>query len=150
MYPTNYNTKKVFIGDNKYIVAQYTNSTGATVTLSEGRLMGRVFSSNKVLPNVSSATDGSQSPIGVLKGNYTVANNATVNVIVCVKGDVARDMITLGGSDTLATTVTTSVSVTGGGGGAVAVPHGTIEDILRRNSGIYLIAGDELRGTDNQ
>lgn len=102
---TNYDNSNLFLANNRFQTATYTNGTGSSVTLAEGTLMGRVFSNNKVLPQVSTAVDGSQMPIGVLKGSYTVANGASVTVTFCYSGDVTSDMLTLGGSDTLATVI---------------------------------------------
>lgn len=144
MLITNTDTSKVFLGDNEFITATYTNSTGSTVELSEGRLMGRVFSSNKVLPQVSAATDGSQLPFSVLKGSYSVANGASQTVWLCVKGRVDRNKVTLNGSETLAQALTVTDSATN------TVPQGTIEDVLRMRGNIYLVDSSQLTSQDNQ
>ena len=131
---TNYDTSKIFIGNNRYITASYTNATGAAVTLTAGRLMGRVLADNKVLGHVSSATDGSQQPLGVLADTYVVANGATASLAICIGGDIAQEKVILGGADTLATAVSTL---------------GTVGDLIRRNSHINLVAGTEMTGYDN-
>lgn len=106
--------------------------------------MGRVFATNKAYPQVSSATDGSQLPFAVLKGDYTVANGASATVWLCVKGRVDKNKITLGGADTLATALTVTDSATN------TVPQGTIEDVLRSRGNIYLIDSAQLTNQDNQ
>lgn len=141
---TNFDTSKIWLGDNEYITAEYTNSTGSEVELAEGRLMGRVFATNKVLPQAAASTDGSQLPFAVLKGSYTVANGATATVWLCVKGLVDRNMISLASGNTLATALTVTDS------GSATVPQGTIEDVLRSRGNIYLIASEELTSQDNQ
>jgi hypothetical protein len=135
---------KIFIGGNRYKTATYTNGTGSTVNLVAGTIMGRITSSNKVTPQVSSATNGSQVPMGILAAPYTVANGASVTVTYCVAGDVAREQITLGGSDTFATAITVNDSA----GTPNTVPMGTIEDILIR-SGIITVVTTENTFADN-
>jgi len=143
----NYDTSKIFIGNNRYATASYTNGTGSEVTLAAGTLMGRVYSSNKVYPTVSTAVTGSEQPIGVLADTYVVSNGATVTVCYCIAGDVASEKIVFGGSDTIATVVTRTY--TDSGTDTVAVAWGTIGDLLLRNSQIILVAGTELTGYDN-
>lgn len=96
---------RIFIFDNRYAKADYTNSTGATVTLAAGTLMGRISATQKLLPHVSSAVDGSQFPVGVLAEDYVVANGATQELAFCNYGDVVESAVILGGADTLATVI---------------------------------------------
>lgn len=144
MLTTNFDTTKVFIGDNTYISATYTNSTGSEVTLSEGRLMGRVFATNKVLPQVAASTDGSQLPFAVLKGDYTVANGASQTVWICVGGRVDKNKVILAAGNALTTALTVTDS------GAATVPQGTIEDVLRMRGNIYLVETAANTANDNQ
>lgn len=102
---TDYNFEKAFIFDNEFIRGQYTNSTGSEVTLSIGRVMGRISASGLFLPLVSTASDGSQFPVGILAENVTVANNATVNINICVKGDVNQNVLSFASSETLDTVI---------------------------------------------
>lgn len=134
MLINNYDTSKLMIGGNTTQQVTYTNSTGSTVALASGRLMGRVSTSQKVLPHVSTATDGSEQPIGVLIEDQSVANGATVTLTICDGGEVAEGKVVLGGSDTLATTIN-GVS---------------IRDLIARNSHIKLRPATELTGYDNQ
>ena len=144
MLTTQFDYSKLFIWSNKFRTASYTNPTGSPITLTAGTIMGRVFSTNKVYPQVSTATDGSQVPMGILQNTYVVAGSATVTVSYCVCGDVAREQIILGGSDTFATVISLNDSASP----ANTVKFGTIEDILIR-SGIVTVATTENTIADN-
>jgi hypothetical protein len=135
MLIVNHDTKKIFVWGNRFSKAQFTNSGGSAVTLPAGRLLGRIGASQKVLPHVSTAEDGSEQPIGVLGDDYTVAAGATIEVTYCDGGDVAEEKIILGGSDTLSTLVDDT----------------SIRDAIARNSHIKLVASTDLSGPyDNQ
>jgi hypothetical protein len=143
---TNFDYRKIFIWGNLFKTATYTNSTGSTVTLSTGLVMGRVNSTGKVLPMVSTATNGSQVPMGVLKGDYTVANGATVTVTICFVGQIAQEkLIFSNGTDVL----TTQITVNDSAGTPNTVPQGIVEDILCR-AGLSLISGTDHTSQDNQ
>jgi len=137
MLTVNFDNSKIFVWDNRFNKATYTNGTGSPVTLALGRLLGRISSSQKVTGHVSTATDGSEQPIGVLADDYTVAPGASVVVTFCDGGDVAQEKLILGGSDTLATLI-----------GTGAVP--SIQDAISRNTQIKLVAATELNAYDNQ
>lgn len=140
---TNYNVGKTFIGHNRYQQFTYTNSTGSEVSLAEGTLMGLIYGTNKVVPLQSSATNGSQVPIGILKTNKTVANGASATVNICVAGEIAAENVTYDGSDTAAT----AISLTDSGSATVVI--GTINSLLLEK-GIYLFSADEMTAQDNQ
>lgn len=95
-----YLREKLFIGNNKFKSYSYTNSTGSEVTLSVGRIMGLIDGTGKITPSLSTATNGSQIPVGILADSYTVANGATVDVMVCIAGDVDANLIVFSGDDT--------------------------------------------------
>ncbi len=132
---TNRDLTKIFIGNNTFQKVQYTNSTGNPVTIVAGRLLGRVTSSQKVLPHISTATDGSEQPAGVNLEEITVANGATVTLTMCDGGEVAEEKIVLGGSETLSTVITDDVS---------------IRSAIERNTHIKSRPGTEIWGQDNQ
>lgn len=121
---TQFDYAKCFFFANRFRTGQYTNGTGSSVDLAAGTILGTIFSSNKLTPQVSTATDGSQVPVGILANNVTVANGATVTLTYCWQGDVDTSQLTFGGSDTLATTI----SLTDSGTDTVII--GTIESIL--------------------
>ena len=143
----NYSTRNIFVWNNRFntISATYTNSTGSEVTLSAGMLIGRIAATGLVVQSISTATDGSQVPIGVLTTDYTVANGDSVTVSFCIQGDVDNGMLVFGGSpvDTLSTVISLTDSATN------TVKIGTIGDILNR-SGILPINTTEMTYRDNQ
>lgn len=142
---TQFDYSKLFIWNNYFRTATYINKTGGTFTPTKGMVLGRIFSSNNVTGQVSTAIDGSQMPMGVLANNYpAVANNGTLTVTYCMWGKVAREGLTLGGSDTLATVITLNDSA----GTPNTTQIGTIEDILIR-SGIITEATTENTLADN-
>ena len=145
---TNYDTSKIFVWNNRFQKVTYTNSTGSSIDLPIGRLMGRIASSQKALPHVSTATDGSEQPMFVLADAYTVANGATVTLTVCDAGDVAEEKLVLGGSDTLSTIVTRTY--TDSGTDTVAIASGSIRDLIARNTLIKLVPSTNTTGYDNQ
>lgn len=101
----NQDYSKLFIRNNDYKTFAFTNSSGSIVQLNGGALMGQVGASQKVKPLASAATDGSQYPIGILATDYVVANGATVNVRVCVKGSVVKSKVLLDAADTWASLI---------------------------------------------
>ena len=143
----NYSTRNLFVWNNRFnsISATYTNSTGSEVTLSAGMLIGRIASSGLVVQAISTATDGSQVPIGVLTQDYTVANGDSVTVSFCIQGDVDYGMLVFGGSpvDTLSTVISLTDS------GSATVKIGTIGVILI-GKGILPINTTEMTYQDNQ
>lgn len=101
----NTDLSKIFIWDNRYDTFQYTNGGGDPITLDAGTLMGKISANGKVTPLTSAANDGSQFPIGILARTVTVAAGATVNVPLCVAGDVAQEKVIFQGNDGFATVV---------------------------------------------
>jgi hypothetical protein len=144
---TQFDYSKLFIFNNKYRTATYTNSTGGEVTLTKGMLVGRIYSSGKVKQCVSTAEDGSQLPIGVLSANYTVANSASVTVTFCISGEVAREGITFAGSDAY-TTLLYMGDDTNSPPSTVKVGVGPLEDWLWGRS-IQPVATVENTKADN-
>lgn len=134
---TNYDVSQVFLGNNFYKDFTYTNSTGSSVDLAVGRLVGQILASAKILPNISSATDGSELPMGVLAEAATVANGATATLSVCIAGRVNQNTLTLGAGDTLDTAVRT-----------VSTGGGTLGALITRNTNIELVPSTEVTITD--
>lgn len=132
---TNVETSKIFIWENRFDKAEYTNSTYDAVTLPAGTVLGRSSSTLEVKPLTSGATDGSQFPVGILNETHTIEAGDTKTLAYCVYGDVAKEMVVLQGSDTLDTVVSSK----------------TIGDRIASDTvGIRLVATDELTGFDNQ
>ena len=127
---------KIFLANHTSQKIQYTNSTGSTVTIPAGRLMGRITTSQKALPHVSTATDGSQQPAFIAMDEYVVANGATVTITVCDGGEVAEEKVILSGVETMSTVITDDVS---------------IRSAIERNTHIKLRPSTEMSGPyDNQ
>lgn len=95
----------IFLWRNNYRKYTYNNSAYDSVTLSAGTLMGTVAATGWVKPLASGAADGSQFPTGILAQDYVVEGGDSVEVFVCIDGDVAEDKVILSGSDTLDTTI---------------------------------------------
>jgi hypothetical protein len=132
---TNNDNAKIFIWDNRYEQGTYTNPTGDEVSLTKGMLMGRVSSTQKLVPLASGASDGSQFPVGILADDYTVDYGASANVTICIGGDVAEELVTLNGSDTFNTVISSR----------------SIRDRIAGDTlGIKLVAGTQMTAFDNQ
>lgn len=124
----------IFLRDNKYESASYTNDGYDSVTLNAGTLMGREGATLEVVPLASGASDGSENPYGILTRNTTVGAGETVTVRVCVAGEVAEGKIVLDGSDTLDTLIN----------------NRPIRDLIGSSTvGIKLVGGTELTAVDN-
>jgi len=135
MLVVQYDFSEVFLGDNTFEKATLINISGSAQSLSLGTVLGRISASGKVTLRVSTATDGSQYPIGILaSATVSIANNGETNVSVCDFGQVASDKLVFSGSETLST-------VLGGRQMRDLIPS------LSR--GIKLIASTELTAHDN-
>ncbi len=142
---TQFDYTKTFIWNGRFRTATYTNSTGSTVTLSTGTVLGRIFASSLVVPMVSTATNGSQIPMGILRGSHVVPNGASVTVTYCYSGDVdPAALIFSNGTDLLSTIILFNSSVPA----ATTTQYGTIEDILVGKN-INPVAGTENTHPDN-
>jgi hypothetical protein len=133
----NTDLSKIFLWNNRYDKAQYTNGTGAAVTLLAGTVLGRITASGKLLPLKSAPAigeEGSEIPLGILAHDVTVANGATVDLSYCVAGDVAQEKIILQGADTLDTVISAR----------------RIRDRITGDTmGIKLVSGTEMTAFDN-
>lgn len=136
---TNYNYEQLFIGRNLYNFATYTNSTGSEVTIPMGRLIGRVLATDKVLPQVASATDGSEQPIGIVQESVTVADGESTTLSYCYAGDINQNAVIFNTGETLATVVRT-----------VSTGGGTLGDLITRNTTLNLYDTIQIAAYDNQ
>ena len=133
---TNYDVSKIFIYENRFQTESYTNDGYDPVTLAVGTVMGRVSSTGKIIPLQSNASDGSQFPVGILNREHVVNEGDTVDVSICIGGDVAAEKIVLVKSgDTLDTVISGR----------------RIRDRIAGDTlGIKLVTVDEMTGFDNQ
>lgn len=132
----NYDNSNIFVLNNQYETATYTNPEGDDVTLLKGTVMGRIAASNKIIPLESTASDGSQYPIGILADDYTVEYTESATLTFCKAGDVVKSKIVFyNGTDTVETVVSSR----------------TLGDRIQGDSlGINLVGGDQLTAEDNQ
>lgn len=98
-------TSQTFVWAKETLTANYTNGGGSPVTLAEGTLLGRISATGLLVPLASAAADGSQFPVGILLGSYTVAAGATQQLTYVIAGDVVEHKVILAGADTLDTVI---------------------------------------------
>lgn len=144
----NFDTRLLFLGENRFIDGTYTNSSGSNATLTKGMVFGRVHSSDKVAITASASTNGSQVPRFILADDYSVANGDSATLRLCICGRVDENLVTLDGSDTFATTIALT-GATGSPSAATTTTVGTIRDLLQ-DRGFFLENGVELTKIDNQ
>jgi hypothetical protein len=126
---------KIFVWDNRFESANYTNSTYDPVTLPAGTLMGKISATQEIVPLTSAASDGSQFPVGVLNQTSVIAAGATVALAYCVSGDVVESGVILQGADTMATVISGR----------------SIRDRIGADTvGVKLVGSIEMTGFDNQ
>ena len=114
----------------------FTNTTGDPLTLPAGLVLGRIDGTLLLWPMVSTATDGSQKPIGILANTVIVPAGATVQLTMLVSGDVvAPGILFYNGTDTLSTNIAYNTS------GDII---GTVNDIL---TGRGMIVVPSIDGT---
>lgn len=133
---TNFDTTKVFLRDNKFETGTFTNDDSYDdVTLVGGTLLGRISATNKLVPHSSSASDGSQFPVGILAHTITVQESDDAELTFCTAGEVAAGKLILASGDTLATVISGR----------------TINDRIKSDTaGVILVGADQLTAFDNQ
>lgn len=132
---TNYDNSFIFLRDNKYEGGSFENATGADLTLAPGTLMGRVAATGLLVVLKSGATDGSQYPVGVLTQETEVLDTETVDIKVCVAGEIQKESVVFDGTDDYDT----------------VVEDRTLLDRIGADTvGIKVIAGTEMTAFDNQ
>ena len=115
-----------------------TNASGSTITLNMGTAIGRIAATGLLVQQVSTATDGSQVPIGLLATGYVIPTG-TSQVMTYVKaGEVNAQQVQLSAGDTLLTSITDN-----------STHLGTIGDILA-GKGILLKGGTNINYLDTQ
>jgi hypothetical protein len=132
---TNIDQSNIFVFNNRYETADYTNSTYDDVEILAGTLMGRVSATQEIVPLDSSASDGSQYPVGILAQDTTIEGGDTVSLTICVAGDVVEDKVILADGDTMATVISGR----------------SIRDRIGADTvGIKLVGSDQMTAYDNQ
>lgn len=105
MLVTKYDNSKMFLFNNSFEDGQVNNEDYDDLELAVGTLMGRVSATGLLVPLESGASDGSQYPVGVLAGAYSIVDGDTADVRICTAGEIDSSMIVLQGSDTLDTII---------------------------------------------
>ena len=96
---SNYDLSKIFVFQNRYQVRSLNNSEYSPMTLLAGTVMGAIKGTGtstakpSVFPCVSTATDGSQYPIGILAADITIQDGVIGNVPICTMGDVIASKV---------------------------------------------------------
>lgn len=136
----NYDISQIFLEQPFILNKVWTNTSGADVTVLPGRLFGEILATSLVLPHISTATDGSEQPFGILAGisPMTVANGASATIPLAIKGNINKNKLILSAGETLSTVVRTTAS----GGG-------TIGALITKNTGIIVVATNNVSGYDN-
>lgn len=130
----NYDTSKLFLRDNLYEKGSYTNDEYEDSPLAMGTLMGRVATTGKLVPLKSGASDGSQFPVGILAENYEVDGGDTIDVSICIAGEVDKSLVVLDPGDSLETVISSR----------------RIKDRIASDTvGIKLVKVDQLTDFDN-
>ena len=142
---TNYSYANLFVWNNRFNTGASVTASGSDIELLAGMLIGRVASTGRLKQSISTATDGSQDPIGVLTQDYTIPDGESLNLNYCYSGDVNANLIVFGGSP--ADTLTTEISLVDSATNIVKI--GTIGDLLRFK-GVNPIATSENTYIDNQ
>lgn len=126
---------KIFVWNNRFDNFDFNNGGYDDVTLESGTLMGRISATGKIKGLRSDNADGSELPIGILNQTRVIAAGKTVNVSICVAGDVVADKLVFEKTgDTLDTVVSGK----------------RLRDRIGSDTvGIKLVGGTELTKTDN-
>lgn len=131
---TDYDISKLFVWDNRYEKGAFTNDTYDPITIPQGRLMGRVAATQELKPHDSASSDGSQFPVGVMLNTVTIEEGDTLDLDICVSGDVVEAKIVLADGDTMSTVVSDR----------------SIRDRIAADTvGIKLVGNDEQTALDN-
>lgn len=138
MLVTNFDYSQFLLFNITTDTGNIVNASGSTFNYPLGTVIGRITSSGNLTKQSSSATDGSQVPIGALATNYSIPTATTQKVTFVRAGEVNSAMILLTSGDTLATEITDN-----------STNLGTIGDILQ-GKGILLKGATNLTYADTQ
>lgn len=91
---TNFDLTKIFILNNRYQKDQYVNNSNYDpINIPIGTVMGRISATGVLVPWTSTASDGSQFPVGLMAQDVSVAGSATITATICDMGDVNASQI---------------------------------------------------------
>ena len=137
---------KIFIRDNQFDDAEtLVNKSGGAKDFKQGLVLGMITldvsgDKGKLVPSLSTATDGSEFAYGVLKSDVVqLADDGEIKVSVAVAGHVAEDKLIFdNGTDTIDTFVPVNL-------GKKIKGH-----LYSNTMGIKVIEVEELSKLDNQ
>ena len=135
---TRYNVNIIFLRDNKYKTMPYNNSSYDDVTLTAGTVMGRIGSSDYVVPCNAGSSDGSEYPVGILAEDVTAEASADTDIPICVSGEVAQEYINFDDPDDTLNTIVSSDGV-----------NRRYKDLIDQ-IGVILVLGTDQTGYDNE
>ena len=131
-----YEYEVTFLYENRYLNNQAVlNNTGATITLVNGTVLGRIAATNKLVPLNPAGVDGSEFPVGIYKGGDLELAAAAEDVCtICIAGSVNENKLDFIVTATLDTVIKLK----------------TVRDrIAADTAGIVLVLSDELSNYDN-
>jgi hypothetical protein len=98
-------TSRIFLWENRYAKADFTNSQYDPLVMKAGTLLGRIAATQDLALCDSNSIDGSQYPVGVLADDVTIDEGDVKEISFCNYGDVADDKVIFHGADTMDTVV---------------------------------------------
>lgn len=104
-----YDIKKIFIFDNRFVEGIFKNVTNSVPVLQAGMLVARSATIPGGLIPVTSANLADVIGVCAVEGQNTLATDATINVNYCAKGTIDGNMLVLPATVTLDTVVGTKV-----------------------------------------
>lgn len=102
----NTDTTRVFLGRNRSQNEVYVNNSSYDpIRLLAGTVLGRITSTDILIPASATATDGSALPVGFLAEDMTIPSGTTLQTSIIVGGDVNENAVVFFKGDTLETVV---------------------------------------------
>lgn len=126
---------KIFVWNNRYESGIFEADPVYETTILQGTVMGRIAATGVLTPWTSTANDGSQYPVGILAGDYTVEGGEEQEVAICVAGDVDQTLLVFADEDEDLETVVSGRQLR--------------DRIAADTVGIKLVAGREQTKYDN-
>lgn len=102
-----YDTTKIFVGNNDFAIGTFINDSGAIASFPPGTLLARnATTGNLKALRSGDNTLGQNIPVGILASHVVdLAIAGTEEVTFCVAGEVAEGKVILDGADTLDTVI---------------------------------------------
>lgn len=102
-----YSRENIFLNNNRYSTATFSNNTGSAITLEDGILLKRdTTTAANVQPITTLADIANVIGIARYSGEVSVADAGTTNISYAFKGEIDSNLLVLPTSVTLASVVT--------------------------------------------